>query len=123
GVRAGKCLEYLAVRRSGDARLERRRLDGERSVTRRTHTRRKSAGAREARCSSMQSCALGDDDGHDEARHRHTHGKGMPKALDPIVAADDEAGAERTDALETLGHARLYLEVALAGRPRAERSL
>ena len=41
----------------------------------------------------------------------------MPEALDALVAADDQAGAERADALELARDTRLQVEVPLAGPP------
>src|SRR5713226_8879716 len=46
----------------------------------------------------------------------------MAEPLDARVASDDQARAERTCALEALGHVRLNVDVALARLPRAERS-
>ena len=54
--------------------------------------------AGEARRGRMQAAALGDDDGHHEAPHRRADGERMAEALDALVAADDQARAERARA-------------------------
>ena len=44
----------------------------------------------------------------------------MAKALDPFVTADDQAGAERPDLLETLGDPGLDVEIAQSRNPFPE---
>src|SRR2546428_6307867 len=68
----------------------------------------------------MEPAPLRDDDAHHEALHRKAARERVAKALDALVAADDEACAERTRTLELLGHARLRDEVGLAGSPAAQ---
>ena len=71
----------------------------------------------------MQAAALGDDHGHDEPPNGRAGRERMTEALDAVVAADDQAGAERAAALEFGRDARLQVEVALAGSPGAQRRL
>src|SRR2546428_13437749 len=68
----------------------------------------------------MEPAPLRDDDAHHEALHRKAARERVAKALDALVAADDEACAERTRTPELLGHARLRDEVGLAGSPAAQ---
>ena len=71
----------------------------------------------------VQPAALGDDHGHRKALHGRADRERVAEALDAVVAADDEARAERALALEVLGDAGLQIEVALARLPRVQRPL
>ena len=121
GVVAGS--QHVAVGGAHAAGGEHARLDRECGEPGGAQLGRQPAAAGEARGGRVQAAALGDDDGHDEPPHRRADRERMAEALDAVVAADDQARAERAGALELGRDARLQVDVALARPPGAQRRL